>query len=151
MIVRWNSKRELYAGCLTSLVGLVAVIQGSLLGVGSLTQMGAGYLPLTVGLILIVLGATMSISIGRDAEAIPQLIKPEWRGWVGIAGGVVAFVVLGKLAGFVAASLACVFVSALGDRTSTLRSAALLSACVTVFGILVFHYLLRIPFPLFWW
>jgi len=41
---------------------------------------------------------------------------------------------------------ACVFVCALGDRTGTYKSSAVLAAGVTVFGVLLFHYLLSIPF-----
>jgi hypothetical protein len=46
------------------------------------------------------------------------------------------------------AVFACVFVCALGDKTATLKSSTILAAGVTVFGVLLFHYLLTIPFPL---
>jgi len=41
-----------------------------------------------------------------------------------------------------------VFVCALGDSTATYKSSAILAAGITVFGVLLFHYLLSIPFPL---
>ena len=43
---------------------------------------------------------------------------------------------------------ACVFVSALGDKTATYKSSFVLALGVTFFGVLLFHYLLNIPFPL---
>jgi hypothetical protein len=46
------------------------------------------------------------------------------------------------------AVFACVFVCALGDKTATYKSSLVLASCVTVFGVLLFHYLLNIPFPL---
>ena len=49
------------------------------------------------------------------------------------------------------ATFACVFVSALGDRTATLKSSLVLAAGVTVFGVLLFSYLLKVPFPIFRW
>ncbi len=45
------------------------------------------------------------------------------------------------------AVFACVFVCALGDNTATYKSSAILAAGVTVFGVVLFHYLLSIPFP----
>ena len=42
-------------------------------------------------------------------------------------------------------------VSALGDRHSTLKSSAILAAGVTVFGVLLFHYLLKLPMPMLSW
>jgi hypothetical protein len=46
------------------------------------------------------------------------------------------------------AVFACVFVCALGDKTATYKSSLILAAGVTVFGVVLFHYLLSIPFPL---
>ena len=46
------------------------------------------------------------------------------------------------------AVFACVFVCALGDKTATYKSSFILTCGVTVFGVLLFHYLLNIPFQL---
>jgi hypothetical protein len=46
------------------------------------------------------------------------------------------------------AVFACVFVCALGDKSGTYKSSAILAFGVTVFGVLLFHYFLGIPFPL---
>jgi hypothetical protein len=53
--------------------------------------------------------------------------------------------------GFIPATFACVFVSALGDRTATWKSALVLAAVITVFGVVVFSYLLQIPMQLLKW
>ena len=55
-------------------------------------------------------------------------------GWVCIILGPVFFIVFGRFFGLLPATFACVFVSALGDRDTTLRGATILSAGVTVFG-----------------
>ena len=49
------------------------------------------------------------------------------------------------------ATFACVFVSALGDRETTLKGAVVLSAGVTIFGILLFSYVLKISMPILKW
>jgi hypothetical protein len=45
----------------------------------------------------------------------------------------------------------CVFVAALGDKTSTLKNSAILAAGITVAGCFLFSYVLKVPFPLFRW
>jgi len=47
------------------------------------------------------------------------------------------------------ATFACVFIAALGDRTATFKGSFLLAAGVTFFGVLLFAYLLKVPFPIF--
>ena len=53
----------------------------------------------------------------------------------------------GGYGGLIAGRFACVFVSALGDRTATWKSALVLAAIVTVFGVTLFSYLLQVPMP----
>jgi len=65
-----------------------------------------------------------------------------------ILAGPVLFIIFGYYGGMIPAIFACVFVSALGDKTATYKSSLVLALGVTVFGVLLFHYLLNIPFPL---
>jgi len=58
----------------------------------------------------------------------------------------VLFIILGLYGGMIPAIFGCVFVCALGDNTATYKSSAILAAGVTVFGVLLFHYLLGIRF-----
>ena len=76
---------------------------------------------------------------------------PDWRGWGCIIGGLLAFIALGKFGGLVPATLALVFISAMGDRQHTVKSAALLSVGVTLLGLAVFSWGLQLQFPLFRW
>ena len=61
------------------------------------------------------------------------------------------FVVLGEYGGLVPATFASVFISALGDRTSTVKTTVFLSTILTVFCVIVFHYGLSLQLPLFHW
>jgi len=49
------------------------------------------------------------------------------------------------------ATFACVFVAALGDRETTLKGALILASSVTIFGVILFHYLLKLPMPVLTW
>ncbi|MCJ9712140.1 tripartite tricarboxylate transporter TctB family protein, partial [Bordetella hinzii] len=76
---------------------------------------------------------------------------PQWRGWGCITGGLAAFMLLGQYGGLVPATLGLVFISALGDRQHTIKSAALLAVGVTLLGVAIFSWGLQLQFPLFRW
>jgi hypothetical protein len=151
LLLKVTNKRNLFGGLIITAFGLVGVIEGYRLGTGSLTKMGPGYVPIALGFILLGLGIVMAASQGEDQKSEIEWETPEWRGWACIIAGVAAFIVLGQYAGLVPAAFFSVFISALGDRTATLKGAILLAIGTTVFGVVLFHYLLSISIPLFWW
>ena len=145
-------KRDYYAGALMILIGAVAMSEGRNYQLGTLQKMGPGYFPMMLGALLILLGiliaGTASTGGGGEEESLPHA---EWRGWACIIAGPILFVIFGRFLGLLPATFACVFVSALGDRETTLKGAAILSASVTVFGILLFSYLLKVSMPILKW
>ena len=153
----WRSllrKRDFYAGGLTVLLGLVAVYKGPTYGIGTLTHMGAGFLPTALGALLILLGiaiagAAISVDEGDAQSALPD--QPQWRGWACILAGPVCFIIFGRVGGLIPATFTCVFVSALGDRGATLKSSFVLATVVTVFGVVLFSYLLQVPMAILAW
>jgi hypothetical protein len=124
---------------------------------GTLMQMGSGFFPVVLGVLLAAIGVALLASARPDAAEPPaetaHLAGPvvQWRGWLCIVGGALAFVVLGEHGGLVPASFASVFVAAMGDRGNTWRSAALLAALMTALGVVVFHWGLHLLLPLFAW
>ena len=147
-------KRDFYAGGLMTLLGAAVTLDSLSYTIGTLTHMGPGMFPLMLGITLtligvLILGAAMATPLGEDERILPK--EKEWRGWGCILAGPVLFIILGEFFGLVAATFACVFVPALGDRTATLKGSAILAAGVTFFGVLLFSYVLKIPFPLVRW
>src|SRR3989442_1743745 len=138
-----------YAGSgLIVLIGLGALAEGSRYSVGSLRAMGPGFFPVALGILLIVIGVLLFIGAriaGPTDHEKP--LPPEWRGWILICLGVIAFAVLGRYGGLVPATFAIVFISALGERQNTIRSAALLALAMVVFAVVVFSWALNLPFP----
>ncbi len=119
---------------------------------GTLTHMGPGMFPLMLGITLtfvgmLILGTAILTPLSNNENILPR--QKEWRGWGCILAGPILFIILGEFFGLVPATFACVFVPALGDRTATLKGSALLAAGVTFFGVLLFVYVLKIPFPMF--
>lgn len=147
-------KRDFYAGGLMTLLGAAVTLDSMTYTLGTLTHMGPGMFPLMLGITLtfvgvLILGAAIATPLSEDERILPE--KPEWFAWGCILAGPVLFIILGEFFGLVPATFACVFVPALGDRTATLKGSAILAAGVTFFGVLLFSYVLKIPFPLFRW
>jgi hypothetical protein len=144
-------KRDYYAGALMLLLGVGAAATGSGYKFGTLARMGPGFMPVVLGVVLALLGiliagTALASSEPDDGKFLPD--NPQWFGWLCIVGGPILFIILGQFGGMIPAVFACVFVCALGDKTATLKSSLVLATGVTVFGVLLFHYLLSIPFPL---
>lgn len=53
-------KRDYYGGALMILIGLGAAVQGATYDVGGLTQMGPGFFPVVLGVILVLLGLSIA-------------------------------------------------------------------------------------------
>lgn len=148
--------RDLYAGAVLVLIGLGAVIASRGNSIGTLTHMGAGYFPIVLGLCLTGLGVAIALSsFSANGATQPEVgalrHPPDWRGVIAIVLGLLAFIIFGRLFGMAPAIFSCVFISALGDRTTTTRAAAILASCMSVFTVILFSYLLHLSFPILQW
>ena len=148
---KFAMKRDYYAGGLMLWLGLGAAVTGTGYKFGSLARMGPGFMPVVLGMVLafiglLIAGTALASSERDDSKFLPD--NPQWFGWLCIIGGPILFIILGEYGGMIPAVFACVFVCALGDKSATYKSSAILAAGVTVFGVLLFHYMLSIPFPL---
>jgi uncharacterized membrane protein YhdT len=145
------NRRDYWAGALMMLIGLAGIIEGRNYGIGTFTQMGSGFFPVALGGVMTLLGVliagTAYLSSEPDHETFLPA-NPQWFAWACIISSPIVFIVLGEYMGLLPATLACVFIAALGDKETTCVEAAKLSAVVTVIGIALFSYLLKIPFPI---
>jgi hypothetical protein len=144
-------KRDFYAGTLMILLGGGAVLAARENPYGSLMHMGPGFFPTILGVILMLLGVLIAIPAIGTLSTGPERIlpeHPEWWGWFCILAGPMLFIILGEFGGMAPATFACVFVSALGDRTATWKTSFLLALGITVFGCALFSYVLHVPFPI---
>jgi putative tricarboxylic transport membrane protein len=148
-------KRDFYAGGLMVLIGLFVAIKGTTYRLGTLMHMGPGFLPTMLGVLLVLLGiAIAATALSPSAQPGNQRILPEhpqWKAWGCILAGPLLFIVLGAKFGMIPGTFACVFVSALGDRTATWKGTVILATVVTAFGVGLFSYLLQVPMPLLTW
>lgn len=154
-----NLGKDHYGALLLLALGGAVFALGLGYKMGSLNRMGAGFIPVVLGALMVMVGIAIGVTAappGQETIAHPlpgdgTHTGPEWRGWLCILGGVIAFVVLGEHGGLLPATFASVFISAMGDRNNTVKGAALLGAILTVFCLIVFHYGLSLQLPLFQW
>lgn len=151
-------KKEYYGGALMTLVGLSAVVAGLRYHTGTLSQMGPGFFPVAVGALLAFVGVLIAFSARKDAPQDAQPAghghnhgAPDLRGTVCIVLGTLAFLLLGKYGGMIPATFAIVFISALGDRTNSIKQALFLALAMCVVAAVVFWWALELQLPLFTW
>jgi Tripartite tricarboxylate transporter TctB family len=118
--------------------------------------MGSGFFPTAIGIGMILIGAAIAVSGEGASPAAPEHTETvhsisrsfDWRGWIAIIAGICLFMAFSEYAGLLPAIFACVFVSAMGARTTSWKEAIVLAACVTAFGIALFSLGLKIQIPI---
>lgn len=143
--------RDRVGALLLILMGSGIVAQGLTYRMGALTRMGAGFIPVVLGILLILVGMAIGVTAEPGDFGTARSMPTEWRGWLCILGGVLAFVVFGTYGGLVPATFLSVFIAAMGDRGNKVRDAAILSAGITIVGVLIFVFGLKMTFPMFSW
>jgi len=152
-------KHKYYAIGFLLLIGAATTWASLDYSIGTLARMGPGYFPLLLGLLLIALALLLAITpdsaeeIQADAarEPLPAMVQRRLRAWGAIAGGMIAFIVIGRFGGLVPATFVLIFVSAMGDAKNSLKACFWLAVGVVAFAVLVFHYGMQMQFPLFSW
>jgi len=155
-----DKNRDYYAGAVVAFIGAGAAVVAFRYNIGTLTKMGPGFFPFSLGLLLVFLGALIAgsnfLDSGEHAAPNPMLnlhgamkSAPDWRGWGCIIGAVLTFIFMADFAGLLAAVLFCVFIACWGDKTANLQDSSTLALGIVVFGILLFSDILRVQLPAF--
>lgn len=143
-------RKDHLAGALVAAIGAFAILESQRYRMGDLSRVGPGVFPTAIGVLMILVGALIAGSAPDTlAQGAPQ--AADWRGRGCVIAGPILFVALGDWFGLAPATFACVFVAALGDRGATLRGAATLAAVIALVGVVLFPYLLQVPFPVLRW
>src|SRR5215475_13297117 len=119
------------------LLGAGVTLNSTTYKLGTFMHMGPGMFPFMLGIIMTYIGVLIFITgVMTPLEAGERILPEsmEWRGWACILAGPLMFILFGYYLGMAAGTFMCVFVSALGDKSSTVRESVLLAACITVAG-----------------
>ncbi|MBZ8132401.1 tripartite tricarboxylate transporter TctB family protein [Afifella sp. IM 167] len=138
--------KDLVAGLVFILIGLVAVVEAQGHPMGSLLRMGPGYYPTLVGGLTILVGAALAVK-GALAGG-PRVPQFAWRELALLIGSIVVAAFALERLGLVAATFLLVVISRYASRPFHWRSTLLLAAALSLVGAVIFWWFLKLPIKL---
>ena len=144
----WRGKTDMWAGVATILFAVSALYISADYGLGRAGRIGAGYVPLVVGLLLLGLGALLVVRSGRSREAVETDIA--WRPLLLVVGGILTFALLLDRAGLMVAIIATVVVAGPAAYGNTILSLLVSGVILSAFSWSLFVYFLKISIPVWW-
>ncbi|WEX08104.1 tripartite tricarboxylate transporter TctB family protein [Chelativorans sp. AA-79] len=143
---RW-SPRNLVFSAIFLVISLVAGGYAlATMKTGAPAAMGPGFFPVMLSIVLGLLSIGVAF-LPRDIEAEALTVAPLKATIIILACPMIFGFAIEPFGLVIAVSLV-IFVSCLASRITTLRQALVLSAVFTLFCVLIFHYLLHMPIPL---
>lgn len=141
-----GDKPDLLSAGLFIGLGALGLFKAWGLDTGTLAQMGPGFLPRVVCILLILVGLAVGLpALRRPAHAMEAM---RLRPLLVITIAIVGFAYAATHLGFVLASLWLIIVGSLADPGGKWRQVLPLAAGLTLFGALVFVYGLGVQVPL---
>lgn len=120
------------------------------LTVGTAADMGPGYMPLAVALIILGFGVFL-IGRGLLAGHAQDIEAVQIRPLLAILISVGVFALLAERAGLVVASLATILIAGLGGREFRIVESVLFACVLTACAVLLFVRVLALPIPIWPW
>ena len=137
---------DVLAGALIMGIGAAFLYFGWNLRAGTLGRMGPGYLPLSVSMIMMALGAVIALQgFGKTNESVHW---PALRPFVVVVMSPILFALLIGRLGLVLTILVVASLGRLAQRQPFGIEAVLMPVLLAVFCVIVFTYLLGLPIPL---
>lgn len=137
------------------LVGLIFIVFGAgfvffacrTLPIGSPSDMGPGFFPVAIGVVLMALGGMISLTAAEANETASGPLP--LRGIALISASVIISGLLINRAGFVPTVAVATFVSCLASRRTSLKSGLSISLGLTILCYLIFKLGLNLSIPTF--
>jgi len=142
--------KDVYAGAIFIAIGLAAYFGAQQYDVGSARNMGPGYLPAMMGVVLVILGGFSLANAARLRTPDP-IAKSSLEPFVLVVASVIAFALLIDWAGLVVAVVALVFISSLRRLFSHPFEILAIAVGLAVFCVLLFSLGLGMAMPLWPW
>lgn len=116
---------------------------------GSVNQMGPGFVPQTVAIMISVLAVAIII-IDLNTPDMDRPERTHWRGLIFVSAAVTIFAMLVDVAGLVPSMFLAVAVSMFADDQARPISVLIYTVIATFLGWLLFLVGLELPIPAFW-
>jgi putative tricarboxylic transport membrane protein len=139
----WRGNTDFYSGLLLSAIAVFALFYIRTLEIGTVRQMGPGYFPLGLALVLLGMGLILVVKgIFTGGSPVGEIhLKPLFF-------VLLSFVVYGVLVehvGLIIAILAQVITAHFGSRETKLRESLIIGVVLALSSSVVFVWLLKIP------
>lgn len=144
----WRGKTDMWAGVATIVFAASALYISADYGLGRAGRIGAGYVPLVVGVLLLGLGLLLVARSGRSREIVDTEIA--WRPLLLVVGGIVTFALLLDRVGLMVAIIATVIVAGPAAYGNTVLSLIVSGVILSAFSWTLFVYFLKISIPVWW-
>jgi len=141
--------RRAMSGAVLLAIGVVMLVVAWDYPVGQLTQMGPGFIPRVIGLMICALAAgiifidVISPNEARDA-------RMHWRGLIFVSAAILIFAGLVDYAGLVPSMFLAVAISMFADDQVRPLHVLVYASLATLGGWLLFLVVLELPIPAFW-
>ena len=144
-MINWKSQ-DAVSGLMFLAVAIYVSVSTLLgLDVGSMAEMGPGFFPLALSIILGVIGVLVLLSARPDED---DQLPVNWRAVVLIGGAPIAFGLTVRTLGLVPALLVSVGMATAASTRIKPLGAAIIIAGVTIFCVAVFKYGIGVPYDL---
>ena len=141
--------KDFFSGLIFVAFGLGAIIIGSNYSLGSAARMGPGYFPRILGILLLVLGAALSLrALKIKGDPLPRWY---WRPILIVLGSVVAFGLLVTHLGLVFSTIGLIFVSSAASREFRPKEALISGVLLAALAVGVFIFGLNLQLPIWPW
>lgn len=147
---RVNAPKDLLAGLIFIVFGIGTFVLAHDYEIGTAVEMGPGYFPATVGLVLALIGvAAIARGVTRKTPdpITPHRIEPL----ILVFAGILAFSLLIEKAGLVVASAALIGLACFRRLLVRPLEVLVIYSVLTGFSALVFVKWFDMQLPLFWW
>ncbi|MFD2236022.1 tripartite tricarboxylate transporter TctB family protein [Aureimonas populi] len=143
-----KSQRDIIAGGI--FLAIAATFGFISLGyeMGTPLRMGPGFIPLTLAIILAILGVVIIVSGIRKNETV-ETSPVSWTGSALVVASLVIFGVFARQLGLVPIVFLCTALTAFASRNNTLLSALTIAAAMSILCYLIFKIGLGITLPTF--
>lgn len=138
--------KDFYAGLLFVAFGVFAIVLGWTYPMGTAARMGPGYFPRLLGILLIVLGAALSLTALRGQG--PALPGWKWRPVSIVLLSVVAFGLVLTHAGLVLSTIGLIAAASTASREFRFRESLLSGAVLAALSVGVFVIGLKLQLPI---
>lgn len=142
-----RNQEDFIAGLMFVAFGILFAVVGSGYSRGTAGNMGPGYVPVALGVIVIVLGTVIAAGACSRRTAVRKVERIHWLLVLAICGPIILFGVLLPYLGLILSVVMVVGCSSLASHEFSWRSTLASATVLSVLSWVLFVRILGLPFP----